>query len=71
MRLWKDTKKRTKRYYTVVSIIFLVVALLHFMRAVNGWELVLNGYVIPVWISWVVVVLLGYLTVRGLSYDAK
>lgn len=71
MRLWKNTKTRTRRYYMIVSTLFLIVALLHFVRAINGWDLVLNGYVIPVWISWVVVVLLSYLVVRGLSYNSK
>lgn len=65
------TQKQKRRYYFVVSTLFLLVALLHFVRIINGWELVLGDYSIPMWMSWVVVVLLGYLTVRGFNYAQK
>ncbi|PIR38000.1 MAG: hypothetical protein COV34_02845 [Candidatus Zambryskibacteria bacterium CG10_big_fil_rev_8_21_14_0_10_42_12] len=68
---WKSNQKNTQRYYGVVSTIFLLVAILHFLRIVNGWTLELGGYMIPMWMSWIVVILLGYLTVRGFSYGSK
>ena len=68
---WNKDKKNKKRYYAIVSTLFLIVSLLHFVRIINGWDLILGDHVIPVWMSWVVVVLLGYLAGRGFSYRVK
>jgi hypothetical protein len=55
-------------YYTVVSIIFLIVATLHVVRALMGWEAIIAGVSVPVWCSWVGAVLAGYLAVRGFTF---
>jgi len=65
------SKKQKRRYYYIVSIVFILVALLHFLRILNSWTLELGGYMIPMWMSWVVVILLGYLAVRGLTLVAR
>ena len=65
------TKKQKQRYYNVVSTIFILIAALHFIRILNSWTLELGGYVIPMWMSWVVLILLIYLAVRGLAFGAK
>lgn len=57
-----------KNYYKIVSTLFVVIGALHLLRAVYGWEAVVGGAVIPVWISWVLALLVGYLAVRGFSY---
>jgi hypothetical protein len=57
-----------KNYYRITAVIFAVIALLHALRAVYGWEAVLGGVVIPVWVSWVAVVIAGYLAVRGFQF---
>ena len=58
---------KAQTYYKTVGIIFLVIGLLHLLRAINGWEAVMGGYVIPVWFSWVAVLIAGYLGIRGLQ----
>lgn len=57
-----------KTYYNVVSTIFIIVAVGHFLRILNGWDAQIGTIVIPMWASWVAVLLLGYLAVRGLTY---
>ncbi|MSU45234.1 MAG: hypothetical protein EXS47_01220 [Candidatus Zambryskibacteria bacterium] len=54
-----------KIYLRTVSFVFLVIAVLHLFRVVGGWEAVINGYTIPMWISWVVVLFAGFLVYRG------
>ena len=54
-----------KTYFKVTSLIFLIIAVLHLLRAVYGWEAVINGYTIPVWASWVAVLVAGFLAFRG------
>jgi len=49
------------RFYVAVSgIIFFLVAVLHGLRAFYGWDVVFGGWDVPVWISWLVV-LVGFL----------
>lgn len=53
------------------SAIFLVVALLHLARAVQGWEGSINGWNIPMWVSYLAVLVTGYLSVQGLRLGKK
>lgn len=54
-----------KTYYQTVSIIFLIIGVAHAARALNGWEAVIAGVVVPIWASWAAVAIAGYLAVRG------
>lgn len=53
------------RYSAATLLTF--AALLHLLRAINDWQLVLNGWHIPMWVSWLTMVLggsLAYLLVK-------
>ncbi len=54
-------------YYKVVSVVFLMIALLHFLRGIFKWEAIIGSAAIPVWFSWVAVVIAVYLGIRGLQ----
>ncbi|HEY4506226.1 MAG TPA: hypothetical protein VJJ24_02180 [Candidatus Paceibacterota bacterium] len=54
-------------YYKAAGVIFLIIAVLHLFRAIYEWEAIMGGYVIPVWYSWVAVVIAGYLGIRGMQ----
>lgn len=44
--------KRERRPFTFVAIvIFGIIALVHLLRLILGWEITLNGRVIPMWPS--------------------
>lgn len=47
-------KKNDKRYILTCSLLFTLVAVLHFVRIVYNLDLVLDGWVIPIWVSWAV-----------------
>lgn len=53
-------------FLKTAGIIFLVVTLVHLWRALSGMDLILGATVIPMWLSWVVVLVLGYLSYQGL-----
>ena len=41
------------RVYLIISgTIFGIVAMLHLLRAVNSWALVLGPWSAPMWVSW-------------------
>lgn len=54
-----------KIYLRTISFVFLVIAVLHLFRLVDGWEAVINNYTLPMWISWVAVLIAGFLAFRG------
>ena len=58
-------------YYYVVSGLFLVIGAFHLVRVLSGWEAVIAGVEIPMWISWAAIVLAGYLAVRGFQFGKK
>ena len=41
--------------------VFAVVAVVHALRVVNGWEVMIGGWAMPMWLSWLAVVLIGWL----------
>lgn len=54
-----------KAYYVTVASIFTIIAVFHLIRAIQGWEAVIGGVVVPIWVSWAAVLIAGYMAVRG------
>lgn len=54
-----------KNYFLFSAIVFTFAALLHALRIVLGWELVLGGYNIPVWASAIAVIVTACLAYKG------
>jgi hypothetical protein len=52
-----------KQYLTAAAAIFAIVALAHLVRAVMNWPIVIAGWIVPMWLSW-----LGFVIAGGLSY---
>ena len=47
----------------IAGIIFALVALLHILRVYMGWPVVVGGWSVPMWVSWI-----GLIVVGGLGY---
>ncbi len=52
-----------KPFTTIAIVIFALVAVLHVLRLILGWEAVINGIVVPMWVSVVGVFIAGGLAV--------
>jgi len=50
-------------FFTIAALIFGVVALLHLARVLMDWSVVINSWTVPMWVSWVALIVAG-----GLSY---
>jgi uncharacterized membrane protein len=62
----------TKRSFCLTAgIIFLVIALLHLLRIAFGGEAVIEGWTVPKWVSWVALVVAGYLGYEGLKLSQR
>ncbi len=50
--------------FTAISIVvFSMIAILQLLRFILGWEVSVNGFTVPVWVSGVAFVVLGGLAV--------
>ncbi len=52
-----------KPFTTIAIIIFALMAVVHVLRLIFGWEAVINGIVVPMWVSVVGVFIAGGLAV--------
>ncbi len=53
----------------MVGIVFGVVAIGHAIRLFMMWELVVDGFIVPPWVSVIAVLITGYLA--GLAFKFK
>jgi hypothetical protein len=56
----------TQRSYSLItSILFLLIALLHAVRLLQGWQVAIGGAVVPLWVSWIGLAIFGFLAYEG------
>lgn len=54
-----------RQFSFVASVIFLAIFVLHALRLFFSWEAVIGGWMVPVWVSWIALVVTGYLAYTG------
>lgn len=54
-------------YFRLTGFIFLVIAIVHLWRIVNGLSVAFGTTQIPVGVSWAGVIIAGYLAYQGLK----
>ncbi|MEX2054397.1 MAG: hypothetical protein WD883_02555 [Candidatus Colwellbacteria bacterium] len=52
---------KQKTYIISSGLLFATVAFVHLLRVVNGWDIVISGWSLPMWVSWLAVIGVGYL----------
>jgi len=57
-----------KTYFGVVSLVFVVIAVVHGLRVLNGWDANIGDWEIPLWVSYLSVVLGAYLAWTGYQF---
>jgi hypothetical protein len=60
-----------RSFSLLAGIIFIIIALLHLLRIIYGWEAVIAGGTVPMWLSWVALVIAGYLGYEGFRLGMK
>lgn len=80
LRLWYDSftltsismkKLAFQRHFFWSSVVFLLAGTLHFVRLVAGWELILDAWVVPTWLSVLAVVVTWGLSLHGFCAAKK
>ena len=50
-----------KQAHTLTATLFTIISVLHLTRVAKGWDAVIAGWQVPMWVSWVAIVVAGYL----------
>ena len=51
-----------KPFTSIAVILFSLIAIVHLLRLFAGWEIIVSGYIVPVWFS-----LPGLIVAAGLA----
>ncbi len=48
-------------FQSIAGVLFGLIALLHLVRILYGWEVTIAGRIVPMWFSWAGLIIAGYL----------
>jgi hypothetical protein len=54
-----------RTFSLITAILFSLIALLHALRLLRGWQATIGDIVVPVWVSWIGLAIAGYLAYQG------
>jgi len=60
-----------KIFSLLAGLIFLLIAVMHGLRLAFKWEVVLNGWSVPMWVSAVAIVITAYLAFESLKLSRR
>ncbi|MDA2934789.1 hypothetical protein MYX82_10670 [Acidobacteria bacterium AH-259-D05] len=60
-----------KTFSLTAGVIFLLIAVLHILRIGFGLNATIDGQAVPMWASWVAMLIAGYLAYEGLRLGKK
>ena len=56
---------------TVTATLFLVVAIMHLLRIIFGWQVEIGGLSIPFWVSWLALPVAGAFAYFGFTQNRQ
>ena len=60
-----------KTFVLLAGVVFAIVALAHLLRIFMGWPIVIDTWTVPMWLSWIALVIAGGLGFFGLSLVSR
>ncbi|MEK7500582.1 MAG: hypothetical protein AAB642_00445 [Patescibacteria group bacterium] len=60
-----------KSYIQISGAIFLAIAVLHLARLIYRWPANIGSWDVPMWLSWLALVIAGYLAYYGLTLGKR
>ena len=72
--LWLEQMEVTmsqKTFSLVAGVLFLLIALGHALRIASGALVVVENISIPMWASWIALVVMGFLAYEGFRFGRK
>ena len=60
-----------KTYFLATALLFSIICLVQLARIVLGWEAVIGGWSVPIWVSWIAVIVTAALASFGYVLRSK
>lgn len=60
-----------KKTHIISAIVFTLISILHLLRIINKWDAVIANIELPLWISWLAVILAGILAYYNWKFAFK
>lgn len=60
---------KQETYIKATGLIFSVITVLHVLRLIFGWDAVLGGWQVPVWLSFIAAALGGFLAYSAFKFS--
>lgn len=60
-----------KIFSLVATVFFALVVVMHALRVFFGWNVEVNGWIAPMWVSWVALVVALCLSAEGIRLATK
>ena len=60
-----------RTFSLTAGVVFLLIAIGHLLRLTFRMEVVAGGQVVPMWMSWAALILMGYLSYQGFRLGRK
>ena len=60
-----------KTFTKIATVILGIVTLLQLLRIFLGWSVVIGGWMVPMWFSWIAVVVAGSLSYFGIRLATR
>ena len=67
----RATAMSERLYCTIAGVIFSIAALIHLGRLCAGWDFVLAGWPVPLWLTWIAFFACGTLGGGGLWFGSR
>lgn len=58
----------SKTFIAFSTAIFAIIALGHLTRVIYTWDVTIEGFAVPVWVSGIVVLIAGIMVTNGLRF---
>jgi len=62
---------KQKTFNIIAIIVFILVVIIHLIRAIFGWNDQMGEVVMPLWANWVTVVVFAYFVYEGIRLGKK
>jgi hypothetical protein len=60
-----------KTFALLAGVIFAIVALAHLLRIFMAWPIVIDNWTVPMWLSWIALVIAGSLSYFGFTLVSR
>jgi hypothetical protein len=61
----------TRLFSLITATLFSLIALLHVLRLLRGWQVTIGDVVVPLWISWIGLAVATYLAYQGFKLSRR